>query len=49
MKLSDNFKLQEDSTIKMLIFSILSVIGSSDETSEDVCKRLFQTCIVLCI
>lgn len=36
MKLSDHFKLQTDSTVKMLIFSVLSDIGSSDETSEDV-------------
>lgn len=36
IKLSDHFKLQTDSTVKMLIFSVLSAIGSSDETSEDV-------------
>ncbi|XP_050525128.1 integrator complex subunit 4 [Daktulosphaira vitifoliae] len=35
IKLSDHFKLQLNSTVRILIFSIFSVIGSSNETSEE--------------
>ncbi|VVC31823.1 Armadillo-type fold,Armadillo-like helical [Cinara cedri] len=46
-KLSDHFKLQADSTVKMLIFSVLSAIGSSDETSEHNVYKIIEEIMII--
>ncbi|CAH1723711.1 integrator complex subunit 4 [Aphis gossypii] len=47
IKLSEHFKLQSDSTVKILIFSVLSAIGSSDETSEDNVYKIVEEIFTL--
>ncbi|XP_050424644.1 integrator complex subunit 4 isoform X2 [Adelges cooleyi] len=41
-RLSEHFKLQTDSTVRMLICSVFSAVGSSDETNEESVYKIIE-------